>query len=147
VIALGDDLRARVAAAPDLQAAGELVVRELKARVAHYSWIGIYWVDGSDLVLGPWLGPEATEHVRIPIGTGVCGSAAASGRTEVVDDVSQDPRYLECFPSTRSEIVVPIVRDGRVIGEIDIDSDRLSAFSEDDARILEEVARALAARA
>jgi L-methionine (R)-S-oxide reductase len=147
VIALGDDLRARVAAAPDLQAAGELVVRELKARVAHYSWIGIYWVDGSDLVLGPWLGPEATEHVRIPIGTGVCGSAAASGRTEVVDDVSQDPRYLECFPSTRSEIVVPIVRDGRVIGEIDIDSDRLSAFSEDDVRILEEVARALAARA
>jgi GAF domain-containing protein len=95
-------------------------------------------------VLGPWRGPEATEHVRIPVGQGVCGAAAASGRTEVVDDVNADPRYLACFPSTRSEIVVPIARDGIVVGEIDIDSDRPAAFGEDDSAFLERVAELIA---
>jgi L-methionine (R)-S-oxide reductase len=148
VIDVADDLRARIAGAVDREQAASLAVRELNRRMPHYSWVGIYWVsaDGTELVLGPWVGPSATEHVRIPIGTGVCGAAAASGRTEVVDDVSRDPRYLECFPSTRSEIVVPIVRDGRVIGEIDVDSDRLAAFSNDDVRLLEDLARALASR-
>ena len=84
------------------------VVEALEQLVEDYSWVGIYLVDGDDLVLGPWRGPQATEHVRIPIGQGVCGAAAASGETEVVDDVNADPRYLACFPSTRSEIVVPI---------------------------------------
>src|SRR3990170_6332884 len=115
----------------------QAVVDYLHDRVPHYSWVGIYWVEGSDLVLGAWKGPEATAHTRIPIGTGVCGAAAASGRTEVVDNVSADPRYLACFPSTRSEIVVPIVRDGRVIGELDIDSDRFAAFGPEDQRFLE----------
>ena len=73
-------------------------------------------------------GPAATEHARIPIGQGICGAAAASGRTEIVDDVNADDRYLACFPSTRSEIVVPIAYEGRVVGEIDIDSDRPAAF-------------------
>ena len=72
-------------------------------------------------------------------------AAAASGRTEVVDDVSADPRYLVCFPSTRSEIVVSIVRDGRVIGELDIDSDRFAAFGPEDQRLLEGVAALIAA--
>jgi L-methionine (R)-S-oxide reductase len=97
-------------------------------------------VEGHDLVLGPWKGPEATEHVRIPVGHGVCGAAAASGMTEVVDDVHSDARYLACFPSTRSEIVVPIAFQGRVVGEIDIDSDRAAAFTEADRRFLERVA-------
>lgn len=109
-------------------------------RVDHYSWVGIYLVDGDDLVLGPWNGPQATEHVRIPVGQGVCGAAAASGATEVVDDVNADPRYLACFPSTRSEIVVPIFHEGRVVGEIDIDSDRPAAFGEDDRAALERIA-------
>ena len=109
-------------------------------QVEHYSWVGIYLVDGDDLVLGPWNGPQATEHVRIPVGQGVCGAAAASGETEVVDDVNADPRYLACFPSTRSEIVVPIFHDGRVVGEIDIDSDRPAAFGEDDREALERIA-------
>ncbi|HVD48389.1 MAG TPA: GAF domain-containing protein, partial [Gaiellaceae bacterium] len=86
----------------------QAVVDVLHDRIDHYSWVGIYLVEGHDLVLGPWNGPEATEHVRIPVGQGVCGAAAASGQTEVVDDVNADPRYLACFPSTRSEIVVPI---------------------------------------
>lgn len=113
-------------------------------RFEHYSWVGIYLVEGDDLVLGPWQGPEATEHVRIPVGQGVCGAAAASGRTEIVDDVNADPRYLSCFPSTRSEIVVPIAHEGRVVGEIDIDSDRPAAFGEDDQAFLERVAELLA---
>ncbi|MDR5682829.1 MAG: GAF domain-containing protein [Armatimonadota bacterium] len=122
----------------------ERVVAYLQENFPHYTWVGIYWVEGDELVLGPWRGPEATEHTRIPIGMGVCGAAAASGRTEIVPDVSRDPRYLACFPYTKSEIVVPIVADGRVVGEIDIDSDRLDAFDERDRVFLEGVARLLA---
>ena len=116
------------------------VVALLHDRFEHYSWVGIYLVEGDDLVLGPWRGPEATEHVRIPVGQGICGVAAASGRTEIVDDVNADPRYLACFPSTRSEIVVPISFEGRVVGEIDIDSDEPAAFGEGDREFLERVA-------
>jgi L-methionine (R)-S-oxide reductase len=116
------------------------VVDVLHDQFDDYSWVGIYVVEGNDLVLGPWKGPEATEHVRILVGQGICGAAAATGRTEVVDDVNADPRYLSCFPSTRSEIVVPIAHEGRVVGEIDIDSDRPAAFGEDDRALLERVA-------
>ena len=116
------------------------VVDTLEQRVEHYSWVGIYLVEGDELVLGPWRGPKATEHVRIRVGEGVCGAAAASGATEIVDDVNADPRYLACFPSTRSEIVVPISHEGRVVGEIDIDSDRQAAFGEDDRAVLERIA-------
>ena len=120
------------------------VVKTLHDHCEHYSWIGIYLVDRDELLLGPWEGPQATEHVRIPVGQGICGAAAASGRTEVVDDVNADPRYLACFPSTRSEIVVPISHHGRVVGEIDIDSDRPAAFGADDRAQLERVARLIA---
>jgi L-methionine (R)-S-oxide reductase len=106
----------------------------------HYTWVGIYLVEGDDLVLGPWKGPAATEHVRIPVGQGICGAAAASGETEIVDDVNADPRYLACFAATRSEIVVPIHFEGRVVGEIDIDSDEPAAFAESDRVFLERVA-------
>jgi L-methionine (R)-S-oxide reductase len=122
-------------------------VELLHDRFEHYSWVGIYFVEGDDLVLGPWRGPQATEHLRIPVGQGVCGAAAASGVTEVVDDVNADERYLACFPSTRSEIVVPIAYEGRVVGEIDIDSDKPAAFNEDDRAFLERVALLISAHA
>jgi L-methionine (R)-S-oxide reductase len=115
-------------------------VEVLQDRVEHYSWVGIYLVEGDDLVLGPWQGPQATEHVRIPVGQGICGAAAASGVTELVDDVNADERYLACFASTRSEIVVPIAYEGRVVGEIDIDSDVPAAFGPEDRTFLERVA-------
>jgi GAF domain-containing protein len=105
----------------------------------------MYWVDGSDLVLGPWIGPEATEHTRIPIGTGVCGAAAESGRPRSSPTSTRIPRYLACFATTRSEIVVRSSTVGEVIGEIDVDGSDLEAFDEMDARFLEEVA-ALVAR-
>jgi len=115
-------------------------VEVLHDRFGHYSWVGIYLVEEADLVLGPWKGPQATDHVRIPVGQGVCGAAAASGQTEIVDDVNSDDRYLACFPSTRSEIVVPIVYEGKVVGEIDIDSDSPAAFGPEDRTLLERVA-------
>jgi L-methionine (R)-S-oxide reductase len=115
-------------------------VAVLQERFEDYSWVGIYLVEGDALVLGPWQGPEATEHVRIPVGEGICGAAAATGVTEVVDDVNADPRYLACFPSTRSEIVVPISYEAQVVGEIDIDSDRPAAFDADDREFLESAA-------
>jgi len=125
----------------------QAVVDALHDRVDHYSWVGIYLVDGDELVLGPWKGPEETEHVRIPVGQGVCGAAAATGETEIVDDVNADPRYLACFASTRSEIVVPIAHEGAVVGEIDIDSDQPAAFGDDDRAMLEGVATMVSAAA
>lgn len=137
-------VRAAVAEAPEPATAAQRAVEQLHERLPHYDWIGIYWVDGDDLVLGPWVGPEATEHTRIPIGTGVCGAAAASGMTEIVPDVTADPRYLACFASTKSEIVVPIFHENEVVGEIDVDGSDLAAFDDADARFLEEVAALLA---
>lgn len=139
-------VRAALAEAPEPEAAAQRVVEQLRDRFNHYDWVGVYWVDtdGRDLVLGPWTGPEATEHTRIPIGTGICGAAAATGLTEIVADVDADPRYLACFASTRSEIVVPIFDGGEVIGEIDIDGTDPDAFDDTDARFLEEVAALIA---
>jgi GAF domain-containing protein len=125
------------------QVAREAVVKTLNAAVPTYSWVGIYLTQGGDLSLDAWSGPKATEHTRITIGKGVCGFAAKAGRTEIVSDVGKDPRYIECFPSTRAEIVVPIFDHDKVVGEIDIDSDHLDAFSSLDREFLEAVARKL----
>lgn len=120
----------------------DFVVRELR-RFPHYNWVGIYLVEGESLVLTAWNGPTATLHSRIPLGKGICGLAAQTRQTVIVGDVSKDPRYLECFPNTRSEIVVPVLRNGAAIGEIDIDSDALDAFEERDRVFLEEIASEL----
>jgi GAF domain-containing protein len=118
----------------------ERVVDILYQWFDHYSWVGIYLVQKNELILGPWKGAQATEHTHIPIGKGICGSAAASGTTECIDDVHVDSRYLACFASTRSEIVVPIQKNKKVIGEIDIDSDHPHAFTLEDRLFLEKVA-------
>lgn len=111
----------------------------------HYNWVGIYLLEGETLVLGPYVG-KPTVHVRIPLNKGICGAAASTGRTIIVDDVNADPRYLACSLETRSEIAVPIrpPKDGRVLGEIDIDSDTPAAFTDEDRKLLEEVAEILA---
>ena len=109
----------------------------------HFTWTGIYLLEGETLVLHNQVG-SPTPHERIPIGRGICGLAAREKQTVVVPDVSRDPRYLACSLSTRSEIVVPIMRDGTVLGEIDVDSDRPDAFTGNDRVLLEEVAGLLA---
>jgi L-methionine (R)-S-oxide reductase len=140
--ALVDEIRAVLPRSDGLAAALEL----LYERLPQVSWVGYYRLEGDELVLGPWRGPAATEHVRIPVGVGICGAAAASGETEVVADVAGDRRYLACFPSTRSEIVVPVCRCGRVVGELDVDSDLPAAFGPPERRLLERVASLIAER-
>jgi len=124
----------------------DALVKMLNSSVPTYSWVGLYAVEGKDLVLDAWSGPAATEHTRIPIGKGICGFAAKAGRTEIVSDVSKDPRYLQCFVSTRAEIVVPVFKQGAVVGEIDIDSDQLDGFSSLDREFLEAVAKKIGER-
>lgn len=124
--------------------AREAIVKLLNSAIPTYTWVGIYLALGSELVLDAWAGPAATEHVRIPIGKGVCGFAAKTGRTEIISDVSKDSRYLQCFLSTRAEIVVPVVRAGTVVAEIDVDGDQLDAFSSLDKEFLEAIAAKMA---
>jgi L-methionine (R)-S-oxide reductase len=118
----------------------EHVVEFLYKNFDYYSWVGIYINKGNNLILGPWRGPQATEHTKIPIGKGICGSAAKTGKTEIIADVNSDNRYISCFVSTKSEIVVPIKKSGKIVGEIDIDSDLKNAFKREDKTFLEKVA-------
>jgi len=143
--AVAADIEQLAATEEDSDAIVRGAVEAIHDRLDTYSWVGIYFVEDEELVLGPWQGPSATDHVRIPIGQGVCGAAAASGVTEIVDDVNADPRYLACFPSTRSEIVVPVLYEGSVVAEIDVDSDAPAAFGEADRVFLERVATAISA--
>ena len=136
-------IRSAVAAAPNGNSAMQQVVRLLKDAMPAYTWVGIYVLDGEELVLGPFLG-KPSPHTRIPLGRGICGAAATEKATIVVDDVNADPRYLACSIETKSEIVVPIMQDGVVLGEIDIDSDRPAAFGAADRALLEPVAALLA---
>ena len=136
-------IRSAIASAPNPGAAMTQAVRLLKDAIPYYSWVGIYLLDGNELVLGPFLG-KPSPHTRIPLGNGICGAAATEKATIVVDDVNADPRYLACSIETRSEIVVPIMEDGDVLGEIDIDSDTPAAFGDADRQLLEQVAALLA---
>jgi L-methionine (R)-S-oxide reductase len=142
---LRDTILNAIAQAPDAQTAMQEAVRLLKEQLPHYTWAGIYLMDGSDLVLGPYLG-KPSPHTRIPLNQGICGAAVSQKATIIVDDVNSDPRYLACSIETKSEIVVPIMDGERVLGEIDIDSDQPAAFGAEDRVLLEETARALARR-
>ena len=119
------------------------VAAALKENFSHYTGVYIYLLDGETLVLGPYRG-RPTEHTRIAIGAGICGRAARVKATVTVDDVTADAEYIACSLETRSEIVVPIMREGRVYGEIDIDSDVPAAFSTEDREFLERIARLIA---
>jgi len=105
-----------------------------------FDWVGIYWLKGKELILGPWSGRHATEHNRIPISEGICGAAVREDKTIIVDDVNKDPRYLSCFLETRSEIVTPIRKKGKIVGEIDVDGKDVAAFNDEDRKFLEAVA-------
>ena len=129
--------------APDSKTLMAETVTLLQRERPRYNWVGIYLLEKDELVLGPFVG-QPTPHTRIPLNQGICGAAASTGQTLIVDDVTADPRYLACSLETRSEIVVPIAHDGQVLGEIDIDSDIPAAFTEQDRALLEHVAGILA---
>ncbi|MCI0437222.1 MAG: GAF domain-containing protein [Gemmatimonadetes bacterium] len=142
---LRDQLEDAIEGAPTHTAAMSAAVTLLKDQVPHYTWVGIYLLEGHELVLGPGLG-QPSPHTRISLNAGLCGAAATEKATIVVDDVNDDPRYLACSLETRSEIVVPIMRDTTVLGEIDIDSDKAAAFTPADRTLLEATAALLASR-
>ena len=104
-------------------------------------WTGFYLVRGKELVLGPFQGPVAC--TRIPYGRGVCGTAWARAETVVVPDVEEFPGHIACSSASRSEIVVPLVRGGEILGVLDIDSRELAAFDAEDAAGLEPIASLL----
>jgi len=115
------------------------VCKLLHEHKSHYDWVGVYLVHPDDkLVLGPYHG-EKTIHTEIPFGEGVCGLGAVEQKTIIVDDVCKADEYLSCSPKVKSEIVVPITKNGEFIGEIDIDSHRLNAFDKEDKDFLEKV--------
>jgi len=103
------------------------------------NWAGFYWMKDGELVLGPFQGKPAC--VRIALGKGVCGTAAQQKRTVVVPDVHAFPGHIACDSASNSEVVVPVMKGGRVIGVLDVDSPMLARFGEAEARVLEEVAR------
>ena len=138
-------VRAAIGQERDAEGVLRGAVSTLKERMPAYSWVGVYLLHGNELVLGPFEG-RPSPHTRIPLGRGICGAAAAEKATIIVDDVNADPRYLACSTETRSEIVVPIIRNGNVLGEIDVDSDHPAAFGAADQRLLEAVAALLAER-
>jgi L-methionine (R)-S-oxide reductase len=122
----------------------DAIVALFHERLTNYNWVGFYLLEENSadkmLVLGPFRGAP-TPHTRIPLNQGICGAAAASGETLVVDDVNADPRYLSCSIETKSEIVVPIFAGGRVIGELDIDSHAPAAFGGEDRALCEYAAK------
>ena len=140
-----DAVTTALASTTDATEAMQRTVQLLAKHVPDYTWTGIYLLDGNELCLGPFVG-KPSPHTRIPLGRGICGAAATEKTTIIVDDVNADPRYLACSIETRSEIVVPIMLNGEVLGELDIDSDRKAAFTGDDQALLEKVADLLAPR-
>ena len=119
------------------------IVALMHQNLLKYNWVGFYMIDPKDknmLELGPFKG-SMTPHTRIPLNQGICGAAASTGKTVVVDDVNSDPRYLACSTETKSEIVVPIFVRGEVKGELDIDSHFPSAFASEDRDMCEHVAK------
>ncbi len=120
------------------------ICKLLKDKVYHYDWVGIYLLDvqHSNLVLDSYIG-KSTEHTVIPVGKGVCGQVAESSKLKIVQDVSQEGNYIACSIDVQSEIVVPVLKDGKFVAEIDIDSHSPSPFTPDDEMFLTSVCQKL----
>jgi L-methionine (R)-S-oxide reductase len=142
------DLRSEVGAlvasgAPDEEVLNEVVRRVHGAHPA-WDWSGIYLLVGDSLVLGPRTAPA--DHSHIGIGEGVCGTAVSEDRNQIVEDVREVENYLACSIHTRSELVVLIRDAGKIVGEFDIDSDTVGAFTEEDEALLEEMGALISGR-
>ena len=145
---LREDLRSEVGALVASDAPDEEVLNEVMRRVheAHpvWDWSGIYLLVGDTLVLGPRTAP--VDHSRIGIGEGVCGTAISEDRNQVVEDVGEVENYLACSIHPRSELVVLIRDQGKIVGEFDIDSDTVRAFTQEDEALLEEMGALISGR-
>jgi len=145
---LREDLRSEVEALVASGAADEEVLNEVVQKVheAHpsWDWSGVYLLVGDTLVLGPRTAP--VDHSRIGIGEGVCGTAVSEDRNQIVEDVGEVENYLACSIHTRSELVVLIRDAGKIVGEFDIDSDTVGAFTEEDDALLEEMGALISGR-
>ncbi len=118
------------------------ICKLLKDEVAYYDWVGFYFVDKEnpeELILGPFEGAP-TEHTRIHFGQGICGQVAEDEKTRIVQDVAREENYLSCSRDVKSEIVVPIFKNEKFIGEIDIDSYKVATFTDEDEKFLKKVA-------
>jgi putative methionine-R-sulfoxide reductase with GAF domain len=129
--------------APDEEVVGG-VVRLVHEAHPSWDWSGIYLLKGGVLVLGPSTAPA--DHDRIEVGEGVCGTAVSEDKNQVVEDVREVENYLACSIHTRSEIVVLIRHEGEIVGQFDIDSDTVGAFTPEDEALLEELAEVIAPR-
>lgn len=116
----------------------------LQSEVSHYNWVGFYLLDAqkNELVLGPFTGAP-TDHTHIPVGKGICGQVAESKKTMIVQDVSEQDNYLACSLDVQSEIVVPIIKNGHFVAEIDIDSHAFAPFTKHDEQFLNKIAAQL----
>jgi GAF domain-containing protein len=143
-----DEVRLEIAALAESSHTAEDLMRSmvkfLHDKMLKYNWVGFYMLEpGAQppvLVLGAFEG-AMTPHTRIPLNQGICGAAASSGQTVVVDDVSKDSRYLACSLETKSEIVVPVFVDGKIVGELDIDSHFPAAFTSEHQEFVQHCAR------
>lgn len=144
--ALLSEIEAILASPSDRDTVLTTLCSTLADRVPTYDWVGFYLVDPErerELILGPFVGAP-TEHTRIQFGQGICGQAAEREHTFVIQDVGAETNYLSCSAHVKSEIVIPILRDGVVIGELDIDSHTLAPFTPADREVLEKIAALVA---
>lgn len=119
------------------------ICRLLKEQIYHYDWVGFYLLENGGLVLGPYVG-KPTEHTRIAIGKGICGQVAEREETMIVQDVTQVENYISCGLDVQSEIVVPVMKSGKFVAELDIDSHSPAPFTADDQVFLEKICQLIA---
>ena len=136
-----DEVRAALTTAATREAKAAAAAEAI--RRTGYRWVGIYDVTDAEIAAIAWSGSDAPAYPRFPVTQGLCGAAVASGAPVVVGDVTKDPRYLMTFGSTRSEMIVPVARLGRVIGLIDVESEEVNAFGEEDCAFVEACAEAM----
>lgn len=144
-----EKVKAAVVSGASDEKALEEIVRNLRENIPPWDWVGFYLMAGGSpdgpLVLGPYAG-EHTDTTRIEVGDGVCGTAVAEDANQIVEDVRELDNYIACSLHTRSEIVVLIRHEGRVVGQFDLDSDTKGAFTQEDETFLEELAGIVAPR-
>ncbi|SFI63072.1 GAF domain-containing protein [Kaistella treverensis] len=124
--------------AHDTQVKLQKICQLLDQEIPYFNWTGFYFKNGDkdELILGPYVGAP-TDHTIIPYGKGICGQVAVSNETFVVPDVHEQDNYLSCSIDTKAEIVVPIIVDGKNVGQIDIDSHKVDPFTDEDREMLE----------